>query len=80
MKYKGVVRIEKTTSKEPPLPPGFYNEEEEINRLAKALAKMYFAYLNTDKACRHEFEEKAIEQAKMIIDEYGGLEKLLKES
>lgn len=47
--------------------------------IVKALARMYYAYLNKDEDNPHDFEYKAITTAKYIISEYGGLEKLLKE-
>ena len=42
-------------------------QEKELNRIKKALAHMWFAYVNKDEYCPHDFEENAVKEAQEIL-------------
>ena len=42
-------------------------QEEELHRVKKALAYMWFAYVNKDEYCPHDFEENAVKEAREIL-------------
>lgn len=64
------VVIERTTGKESPA--------EKIGRMAKTIAKLYYACIL--KGASSDFEQEALDLALPIISEYGGLKELLKDN
>ena len=42
-------------------------QEKELHRVKKALAHMWFAYVNKDEYCPHDFEENAVKEAQEIL-------------
>lgn len=48
--------------------------------MAAVIAKLKFAYINKDSDYSHSFENYVLVDANKIIEDYGGMEKLLKYS
>ena len=46
---------------------GESTQEQELNRVKKALAHMWFAYANKDEYCPHDFEVSAEKEAQEIL-------------
>lgn len=51
--------------------------QAENDKLKRALAEMWFAYINKDGAVPHDFEEKAVQMAQEILGPWGEMVKWL---